>query len=507
MKIVPFSRYLYPIIPFFLLGQSIDTTIVKYFPTDLTRSILLKDGVDSSKLRKRAYFKATYDGGGDLIKVEYVPAFRDRGLPVDTVQTRELYYTDWNDYKRELSNAITEWEAGRVPHYKATFGRSGRLTYVDRYTGLGEKLYTYKLRWNREGTRSAYRVTFHVKMPITQLDSILFAPPASEMRPDWVADFKSIEDGRPKSVRVYDEIGYEYYNYKFYYEDLQDTINQTERITARYFQADTTYLGSHDIYLAKSKYLTQLDYFSPSGTLITRDVFWLDLILDDVLVTTANEEGEIIGRHIVPKAKALWRQYRLGGIYGEEDEEVTTVKERKVGKDRVIVEEEEKDLVMMNIDLYGSLPMFNGLGGNMETVLWGPGYLIGAKMPWALKFRQSQINFLFEYMYGTLPNGGPYDLDLNGFNALASYPLIVNFVQGLNIIGGLGMFLSSSFPKNVNALALIGGAEFRLVSTAFSNSRIKTVFGVRGMHLRADPRDEEATMNFLMFHVGFIYAL
>ena len=84
MKIVPLSRYLYPIIPFFLLGQSIDTTIVKYFPTDLTRSILLKDGVDSSKLRKRAYFKATYDGGGDLIKVEYVPASRDRGLPVDT---------------------------------------------------------------------------------------------------------------------------------------------------------------------------------------------------------------------------------------------------------------------------------------------------------------------------------------------------------------------------------------------------------------------------------------
>jgi len=27
------------------------------------------------------------------------------------------------------------------------------------------------------------------------------------------------------------------------------------------------------------------------------------------------------------------------------------------------------------------------------------------------------------------------------------------------------------------------------------------------MHLTADPRDEEETMNFLMFHVGFIYAL
>ena len=98
--------------------------MVKYFPTDLTRSILLKDGVDSSKLKKRAYFKATYDGGGDLIKVEYVPASRDRGLPQDTTGTRVLYYTNWNDYKRELTNAITEWEAGRIPHYRATFGRS-----------------------------------------------------------------------------------------------------------------------------------------------------------------------------------------------------------------------------------------------------------------------------------------------------------------------------------------------------------------------------------------------
>jgi len=110
-------------------------------------------------------------------------------------------------------------------------------------------------------------------------------------------------------------------------------------------------------------------------------------------------------------------------------------------------------------------------------------------------------------MYTALP-AGFYKLELNGFNALASYPVITDFAQGINIIGGLGMFLSSHGQiKNANALAIIGGAEFRLVSTAYSNSRIKTVFGVRGMHLRADPRDEEAIMNFLMFHVGFIYAL
>ena len=60
---------------------------------------------------------------------------------------------------------------------------------------------------------------------------------------------------------------------------------------------------------------------------------------------------------------------------------------------------------------------------------------------------------------------------------------------------------------NVNSFAIIGGAEFRLVSNAFSNSRIKSVFGFRAVHSMADPRDEEANNNFILFHVGFIYSL
>ena len=188
-----------------------DTTIVKYFPTDLTRSVLLKDGMDKIKSKKGAFFKATYDGSGDLIKIEYIPSKRDKGV-LDTVQTRTLFYTEWNDYKRELTNPISEWDSERLPHYKATFGRKGRLTYVERYNGLGEKLFTYRLRWNKDGTRSAYKVTFHKNMIITQLDSILFANPASEIRTNWIADFRSMKDGRPKSVSVYDEIGNKYYN-------------------------------------------------------------------------------------------------------------------------------------------------------------------------------------------------------------------------------------------------------------------------------------------------------
>ena len=46
----------------------------------------------------------------------------------------------------------------------------------------------------------------------------------------------------------------------------------------------------------------------------------MDPILEDVIVTTANDEGEIIGRHIVSKANTLWRQYRLGGTYKDEEE-------------------------------------------------------------------------------------------------------------------------------------------------------------------------------------------
>mgnify|MGYP006110774595 CR=1 FL=1 len=487
-----------------MIGQSIDTTIVKYFPTDLTRSILLQDGMDKNKVKKGAYFKATYDGSGDLIKIEYIPSKRDKGV-LDTVQTRTLFYSDWNDYKRELSNSISEWDSERLPHFKATFGRNGRLTFVERYNGLGEKLFTYRLRWNKEGTRSAYKVTFHKNMIITQLDSILFANPASEIRTNWIADFKSIKDGRPKSVSVYDELGSKYYNYKFYYEDLKDSINQTEKITSRYFQSDTTYLGSHEIYIAKEKFLTQLDYYNIDGSLISRNAYWMDPILEDVIVTTANDEGEIIGRHIVSKANTLWRQYRLGGTYKEEEEK-EIIRERKVVKDRII-EEEEKDVAMMNLDIYGSLPVMHGIGLNMKEIEWGPGFIAGAKLPWIFRFDQSLYYLLFEYMSVSLP-GGYYPLGLNGFNALVSTPISIGSIQGLNIVGGLGMHLASyGQVNNVNSLAVIGGAEFRLVSNALSNSRIKTVIGLRAIHSMSDPRDEEESNNFILLHVGFIYSL
>ena len=487
-----------------MIGQSIDTTIVKYFPTDLTRSILLQDGMDKNKVKKGAYFKATYDGSGDLIKIEYIPSKRDKGV-LDTVQTRTLFYSDWNDYKRELSNPISEWDSERLPHFKATFGRNGRLTFVERYNGLGEKLFTYRLRWNKEGTRSAYKVTFHKNMIITQLDSILFANPASEIRTNWIADFKSIKDGRPKSVSVYDELGSKYYNYKFYYEDLKDSINQTEKITSRYFQSDTTYLGSHEIYIAKEKFLTQLDYYNIDGSLISRNAYWMDPILEDVIVTTANDEGEIIGRHIVSKANTLWRQYRLGGTYKEEEEK-EIIRERKVVKDRII-EEEEKDVAMMNLDIYGSLPVMHGIGLNMKEIEWGPGFISGVKLPWIFRFDQSLYYLLFEYMSVSLP-GGYYPLGLNGFNALVSTPISIGSIQGLNIVGGLGMHLASyGQVNNVNSLAVMGGAEFRVVSNAFSNSRIKTVIGLRAIHSMSDPRDEEESNNFILLHVGFIYSL
>ena len=506
LKVDIIFRYTVLFIPFFLISQEIDTTIVKYFPTDLTRSILLQDGMDKKKVKKGAYFKATYDGSGDLIKIEYIPSKIEKDI-LDTAQTRTLFYSDWNDYNRELSNPISEWDSERLPHYKATFGRNGRLKFVERYNGLGKKLYTYRLRWNKAGTRSAYKITFHTNMIITQLDSVLFANPASEIRKNWVADFRSIKDGRPKSVSVYDELGSEYYSYKFYYEDLQDSINQTEKITSRYFQRDTLFLGSHEVYIAKEKFLTQLDYFNIDGSLISRNAYWMDPILKDVIVTTANEQGEIISRHIVSKANTLWRQYRLGGTYKDEKEEKVSIRERKVVKNRIIAVEEEKDVAIMNLDIYGSVPMMNGIGLNMKETEWGPGFIIGTKLPWIFRFDQSLYYLLFEYMSVSLP-GGYYPLDLNGFNALISSPISLSSIQGLNIIGGFGIHLASyGQVNNVNSFAIIGGAEFRLVSNAFSNSRIKNVFGFRVVHSMADPRDEEANNNFILFHAGFIYSL
>ena len=52
LKVDIIFRYTVLFIPFFLISQEIDTTIVKYFPTDLTRSILLQDGMDKKKAWK-----------------------------------------------------------------------------------------------------------------------------------------------------------------------------------------------------------------------------------------------------------------------------------------------------------------------------------------------------------------------------------------------------------------------------------------------------------------------
>ena len=149
----------------------------------------------------------------------------------------------------------------------------------------------------------------------------------------------------------------------------------------------------------------------------------MDPILDDVIVTTANEEGVIIGRRIVPKANTLWRQYRLGGTYELEEEEKIAIRERKVVKDRILEEEEEKDVAMMNIDVYGSLPLLNGIGLNMKEIEWGPGFIVGTKLPWIFRFDQSLYLILLEYMSVSLP-GGYYPLELNGFNTLISTCLL-----------------------------------------------------------------------------------
>ena len=107
----------------------------------------------------------------------------------------------------------------------------------------------------------------------------------------------------------------------------------------------------------------------------------------------------------------------------------------------------------------------------MKEIEWGTGFIVGTKLPWIFRFDQSLYYLLLEYMSVSLP-GGYYSLGLNGFNTLIGTPIDLGSVQGLNLIGGLGIHLASyGQVNNVNSLALIGGAEFRLVSNIFSNSK------------------------------------
>lgn len=284
-----------------------DTTVIKYFPTQLIRSAILNEPVDPEELQGQAYFKAVYNNRGKLLKVEYVPApslprgkaSNSRGDPLT------LYYRYWNPQRRELAEGLTKKDLPGKSYYQAFFDSKGRIRNVVYYNADGRRVWTYHLIWDKSGMRSAYVVEFHVRKPLTTLNAYLFATDVSEMRPGWVAKFKGEYRGIPRTVEVYDPLGNLYYYYRFKYRLERETPTLEESITSVYYRADSTIVGSHKLTFNKDLRLKRIDYYTPTGKLQLSKQFAYARQGKGTLMTVTNAEGELLEKRFIPRPMRL----------------------------------------------------------------------------------------------------------------------------------------------------------------------------------------------------------
>ncbi len=280
-----------------LIGQPSDTTIVKYFPTELTRGMILDQPAPPEKVAGDSHFKAYYSPQGDLITVEYIPDPDDRSDRKISKQRRppSQYFASWNPWQRKLSRPLEKAALKDRRHYGARFTKSGHIRQIDCFNGAGDRQWTYTITWNRQHTRSLYSVDFAVAQPLTVLDKFLFVSELSAMEPGWTALFRLRKDGRPKLVEIHDQLEQLMYFYSFGYgKDGREHF-----ITSAYFRADSSLVGRHELFFGPgSKRPDRIVYYSKRQRVQKTVTYDWEAELSQVTITERDGSERLIGRRV-----------------------------------------------------------------------------------------------------------------------------------------------------------------------------------------------------------------
>ena len=281
-----------------LAGQQNDSIVVKYFPTELTRGMILDQAIPAANVAGESHFKAYYSPQGDLISVEYIPDPADRSdrkVHPSALRSPQQYFTVWNPWQRKLSRPLDTKELAGKRHYGARFSKSGHIKQIDCFNSSGKQQWTYFIRWNRAHSRSVYEVEFQVPQPLTLLDKFLFVPELSEMRPGWIARFKLRKDGRPKLVKIHDQLEQLMYFYKFGYgKDGREHF-----ITSAYFRADSSLVGRHELFFDRgSKQPDRIVYFSRNKQVLKTVTYDWSSAPGQVTITEHDGNGRLVSRRV-----------------------------------------------------------------------------------------------------------------------------------------------------------------------------------------------------------------
>ncbi|MFH1851051.1 MAG: hypothetical protein ABIA75_01760 [Candidatus Neomarinimicrobiota bacterium] len=281
-----------------LLAQPADSLIVKYFPTELTRGMILDQASDYRKVKNGPHFRAYYSPQGDLIQVEYVPAPGDRSdqpPPVAKTGPRQ-HFSQWNPWQRKLIGPLAANELSGRRHYAVEFDKQGQISRIEFVNGGGKPQWTYHVRWNQAHTRSVYQVEFHVHQSLLALDRFLFASELCEMRPGWTALFELRRDGRPQKVEIQDDHGQSMYFYRFTY----GKDGPTRIISADYFRSNRVLLGCQELYFAPgSSRPNRIDYLAADRRLKKSVTYDWDTERAEVTVTETDAGGSLLGRRVL----------------------------------------------------------------------------------------------------------------------------------------------------------------------------------------------------------------
>ncbi|MBT4810097.1 MAG: hypothetical protein HOA15_01270 [Candidatus Marinimicrobia bacterium] len=270
-----------------------DSTI-KLFPSDLNRTNILSGEVKEAVKKNESHFRAVYYPSGELKSVEFVPANWDKGRrkKVKSPSRLKLYYRNWNPKKQELIEGITKKEGLGKPHYRATLDAKGLVRDVDYFNRHGKRLWTYHMRWNDEGKSSEYDIEFYSNRNLSELNSELFAPDLSAIRPGWIARYNFNKEGITKGVRVLDQFENLYYYYQFSYGK--------NGFRSKYYRADSLLVGSHTVRFTINKKPLRITYYNENGIMKNAVAYEYPKDVEKV-ISLINSKGEVIERRIIPK--------------------------------------------------------------------------------------------------------------------------------------------------------------------------------------------------------------
>jgi len=276
-----------------LAGQT-DSAVVKYFPTGLTRGMILEKPADRKQVKDQSHFKAFYSPQGELFSVEYIPAKTTAGKPSKEVKPSK-YFARWYPWQRKLVQPLKPGELKGRPYYGAVFTRANQIRRIDVFDRNGVRQWIYQIRWNRKQTRAVYAVESPQNLPLTDLDRFLFVPDLSELRADWQARFSLRQDKRPQVVEIRDKLGQLLYYYKFGYG--HDGPNRF--ITAAYYRADSSLTGYHEIFFKSgSNRPDWILYYDRRKRLQKRIEFEWDAQRSEVIITETNPAGSLISKRV-----------------------------------------------------------------------------------------------------------------------------------------------------------------------------------------------------------------